>query len=251
MNAPTEHYSLVPRRRAVGRARASSRSKGWRSATASTCRSCTRTSALELQPGSSSRVMGPSGAGKSTLAKLLQGFYQPTRGAHPHRRHRHSPSLGQRAARDLWRRAAGDGAVLRHDPRQPEARQSVRVRSSRSSRPARWRRSTPSIEALPNGYQTEIGERGAGLSGGQRQRLAIARALLKGPKVLIFDEATSSLDPPTAEQLGRTINALKGRVTHPVHRASAAQEPAGRSHRAHRREAVGRAGRSSRSGSAH
>ena len=167
---------------------------------------------MRFKPGHLTVLMGPSGCGKSTLAKLMLGFYQPNEG---------SITLNDRDIRYLaaneLRQTFGvvpqetvlfsgtiyDNLIMAH----PHATFEQAIAASKAAEIHEV------IEALPNGYQTEIGERGTGLSGGQRQRLAIARALLKRPKILIFDEAVSNLDQQTAELFARTINRLKGKVT--------------------------------------
>jgi ATP-binding cassette subfamily C protein len=69
------------------------------------------------------------------------------------------------------------------------------------------------VQKLPNGIQTVVGERGSMISGGQRQRIAIARALVKRPRLLILDEATTALDPETERGICETLQHLAGRVT--------------------------------------
>jgi subfamily B ATP-binding cassette protein HlyB/CyaB len=156
--------------------------------------------------------MGPSGCGKSTLAKLLLSFYQPNEGQIK----LDGKDIRHLAANEL-RRTYGvvpqetilfagslyDNLIMAH----PHATIDDVINACKMAEVHEV------IEQLPEGYQTEVGERGIGLSGGQRQRIAIARALIKRPKVLIFDEAVSNLDQHTAEHFAKTVNRLKGKVT--------------------------------------
>ena len=157
-------------------------------------------------------LTGPSGCGKSTLAKLMLGFYQPTDGQITidgrDIRHLSANELRQYFGVVPQETYLFSGSIYENlIAANPNATFDHVVQACKIAE------IHDVIEKLPNGYNTSIGEHGAGLSGGQKQRLAIARALLKRPKVLIFDEATSSLDQATAEQFARTINQLKGKVT--------------------------------------
>jgi len=158
-------------------------------------------------------LVGPSGGGKTNITKLLQRIYDPTSG---------SILLDGTDLKDLrlsWLRGqigyvSQDSPVfagtiadnLRYGRR--EASEAEMVAAAQAANAHGF------ISAFPDGYQTVIGERGATLSGGQRQRLAIARALLRNPRLLILDEATSALD---AESEGLVQEALErlmaGRTT--------------------------------------
>ncbi|MEZ5615811.1 MAG: peptidase domain-containing ABC transporter [Rhodocyclaceae bacterium] len=210
MDAPAEPHALIPHREAGGAGRIDLRQVSFRYSNAHPF--LYRNLNLTLKPGRLSVLMGPSGCGKSTLAKLLQGFYPPTDGQilldGRDIRHLAANELRQTYGvvpqeTVLFAGTIYDNLVMAH----PHAGFDDVIKA------ARLAEIHDVIEQLPQGYQTEIGEHGVGLSGGQRQRLAIARALLKRPKILIFDEAVSSLDQQTAEHFAQTINHLKGQVT--------------------------------------
>jgi subfamily B ATP-binding cassette protein HlyB/CyaB len=167
---------------------------------------------LEIQPGTAVALMGPSGSGKSTLAKLLQGFYQPSDGRIliDGRDIRH---LSANELRQHFGVVPQDTVLFSGTLYENLTLGNPHASFNDVIAAAKLAEIHAVIEQLPEGYQTRIGERGSGLSGGQRQRLAIARALLKRPKILVFDEATSSLDPDLAEQFAKTIHALKGQMT--------------------------------------
>jgi subfamily B ATP-binding cassette protein HlyB/CyaB len=171
-----------------------------------------RNLSLAFKPGRLTVLMGPSGCGKSTLAKLLLGFYLPQEGQIRldgcDIRHLAANELRQTFGvvpqeTVLFAGTLYDNLLMA----QPHATFDEVIQACKAAEIHEV------IDQLPDGYQTEIGERGIGLSGGQRQRIAIARALLKQPRILIFDEAVSNLDVATAEHFARTVNTLKGQVT--------------------------------------
>ena len=210
MNAPMEPYSLIPGRVRAGQGLIEIEGLSFRYA--ENLPLLLKGLNLTVQPGRVVAFMGPSGCGKSTLAKLLQGLYRPSEG----RIQLDGNDITYLAANEL---RINFGVV----PQETILFSGTVYDNLISAHPhATFEQVTKAcqvaeihevIERLPKGYQTEIGERGVGLSGGQKQRLAIARALIKQPKILIFDEATSSLDVATAEHFCATINQLKGKVT--------------------------------------
>ncbi len=169
---------------------------------------------LHVAPGETVALVGASGSGKSTVSLLLPRFYDVQEGEHPHRRHRRArrhPPVGARRDRH---RVRGRVPVLRHRPRQHRVRAARRRPTTRSIRAACIAGAHEFIEALPLGYDTVVGERGLTLSGGQRQRISIARAVLTDPRVLVLDDATSSVDTRTEEQIHATLREIMaGRTT--------------------------------------
>lgn len=210
MNAPAEPYSILPSRLRESKGKIEIEDLSFRYG--DNLPYLYQGFNLTVPPGKVIAIMGPSGSGKSTLAKLLQGFYVPAGGqikldgndirylSANELRH-YFGVVPQETV--LFSGTIYDNLLMAN----PHATFEQVVHACRMAE------IHDVIEKLPQGYQTEIGERGVGLSGGQRQRLAIARALLKQPKILVFDEATSSLDATTAEHFATTINQLKGKVT--------------------------------------
>jgi ATP-binding cassette subfamily B protein len=168
---------------------------------------------LAIPAGSSGAFVGSTGSGKSTLVKLLMRFYDPSAGSIKvdgqdikafdlNNLREHIGYVGQ----DVF---LFDGTVAENI-----AYGSFSASTEEIERAAKLAEAHEFIERLPQGYHTQIGERGQRLSGGQRQRLSIARAILKNPPILILDEATSAVDNETEAAIQRSLDKIVlGRTT--------------------------------------
>jgi len=166
-----------------------------------------RNASFEIKKGEILAIVGPSGAGKSTMVDLLPRFYDPTSGRILIDGH----DLREFTVNSL-RQLLGivtQETILFHDTVQNNIAYGLQdVPESRLIEAAQAANAHRFISEMPQGYDTVIGERGVKLSGGQRQRLAIARALLKNPPILILDEATSALDSESEMLVQQAIERL-------------------------------------------
>ncbi|MGC2650910.1 MAG: ABC transporter ATP-binding protein [Candidatus Cybelea sp.] len=168
---------------------------------------------FHVQPGEVAAFVGPSGAGKTTITQLVPRFYDPQSGRVLIDGHDLRGVTLDSLRRDIG--IVTQETYLFHDTiannlryGKPDATDAELDASVRAANIADF------IAALPDGYQTVVGERGHKLSGGERQRLAIARVLLKDPRILILDEATSSLDYENEAAIQKALDVvMRGRTS--------------------------------------
>jgi ATP-binding cassette subfamily B protein len=168
---------------------------------------------LQVRPGETVALVGPSGAGKSTVFQLLLRFYDAAEG----RIAVDGVSVRDTALQSLRQRIGivpQDSVIFSANALEnirygrPEASDDEVIAAARAAFAHDF------ISALPEGYQTFLGERGVRLSGGQRQRISIARAMLKNPPLLLLDEATSALDAESERMVQAALeSAMKDRTT--------------------------------------
>ncbi|WP_370327498.1 ABC transporter ATP-binding protein [Euzebya sp.] len=173
---------------------------------------------LEVPAGRTIAIVGPTGSGKSTVAHLLARLFDPQRGR---------VSLDGHALAELDRTSLADSVALVFQEAflfDDDVRQNLTLGAPISDEEVRWAarlaQADGFISALPDGYDTQLGERGASLSGGQRQRIALARALLRRPRLLILDDATSAVDPAVESAILEGLGELDTTVVLVAYRRS-------------------------------
>lgn len=183
---------------------------------------------IEVKPGQFVALVGPSGCGKSTLIQLVERFYDPLSGTvsldgydvsrlNINEYRKYIALVSQEPT--LYAGTVRFNITLGATRPENEITQEEVERACRDANIHNF------IMTLPDGYDTEVGGKGTQLSGGQRQRIAIARALIRNPKVLLLDEATSALDSESEKVVQKALDeAAKGRTTIAVaHRLSTIQ----------------------------
>lgn len=172
-----------------------------------------RNLSFEVPPGQTYALVGPSGSGKSTIITLLARFYDPTKGRilvdGKDIREFNVQSLRRQIGIVMQDNILFSGTIADNIKYGRPGATAAEIKEA-----ARAANAHDFISALPQGYETWLGERGVQLSGGQRQRMAIARVILKDPRILILDEATSALDTESERQVQDALDRLmKGRTS--------------------------------------